>query len=75
MASRLKVHLPEIPDSIPRETLRAICDLIGVPADDVRTLDINVDTVYVTLYARDEAGGKLCAGSDAVVAAVSIPVI
>ncbi|MFE3495276.1 hypothetical protein ACFXOS_19755 [Streptomyces sp. NPDC059175] len=68
------VRLPAIPDSVPRSTLRTICEALGLPVDDVRALDISLDTVMVALHARDETGHKLAAGDDAAVVTVSIPV-
>lgn len=67
-------HLPVIPDAVPRDALRTVCDVLGLPADDVRALDISPDNVMVVLHARDKQGRKLTAGNDAVVVTVSIPV-
>ncbi|MFC8276268.1 hypothetical protein ACFUJR_27805 [Streptomyces sp. NPDC057271] len=68
------VQLPTVPDVVPRAALRTICDALGLPPDDVRSLDISPDSVMVSLHARDEQGHKLAAGDDAVVITVSIPV-
>ncbi|MEV7282860.1 hypothetical protein [Streptomyces sp. NPDC093111] len=68
------VHLPVIPDAVPLEALRTVCDALGLPVDDVRALDIRPSNVMVVLHARDQAGHKLAAGDDAVVVTVSIPV-
>ncbi|GFH38899.1 hypothetical protein [Streptomyces pacificus] len=68
------IHLPAIPDYVPRSALRTICEALGLPASDVRALDISLDSVMVALHARGETGHKLAAGDDAVVVTVSIPV-
>lgn len=73
MPKALTANIPPIPGQISRDTLRAVCDLLGLPADELRTLEIDPGRIVATLWARDEHG-ILIAGDDGLYFTVSIPV-
>jgi len=70
----VNVHLPNIPATIPRDTLRDICRTLGLDPGDVREIRLGVNELIATLYLSDADGHKIRYGDGAATTVVTIPI-
>lgn len=68
------VRLPTIPATIPRDTLRDICQALGLDPGDVRELRLGVSELTATLYLSDADGHKIRYGDGPATTVVTIPI-
>ena len=70
----VNVHLPNIPATIPRDTLRDICRALGLDPGHVLELKLGVHELTATLYLSDADGHKIRYGDGAATTVVTIPI-
>lgn len=70
----IDVQLPPVPDHIPRDTLRDICQLLGLDPGDVRDIHLGINEVTATLYLCDADGHKIRYGEGPATTVVTIPI-
>ncbi|WP_432169051.1 hypothetical protein [Streptomyces sp. 1222.5] len=63
----------EIPDSVRREDAKAFTKQIGLDPSTVRSLEIVVDGLWVTIFARDANGRVALTDGDAACHRLFIP--
>lgn len=73
-AQPIDVQLPPVPANVPRDTLRDICQLLGLDPGDVRELRISPNEVTARLYLSTADGHKVRYGDDAATTEVTIPI-
>lgn len=70
----IDVQLPPVPASISRDTLRDICQLLGLDPGNVLELRLGLHEITATLYLSEPGGHKIRYGDGPAMIVVDIPI-
>ncbi|MEU0133387.1 hypothetical protein ABZ172_05000 [Streptomyces sp. NPDC006296] len=68
------VQLPTIPAHVSRDTLRDICQLLGLDPGNVLELRLGLHDITATLYLSEPGGHKIKYGDGPAMIVVDIPI-
>ena len=76
MNSPTTARIPALPDTISRDQIREVCNVLGFDPMDVKTIHVEPEMVSVEMFAKHpEWDGRILAGDKYLKFHASIPVL